>query len=168
MTAVTLYEANEHLVALLDTLDMCETDEARAECEAAIQQAAETHIRKVDSFCRFLSLVESQAELAAKEIDRLKLRRDALQKTADRLEQYAIRLMQSQGLTKLEGDTAKLSLRSNVAAVEITDEAAVPPQFKTITQKISCDKRAIKKAIDSGADVPGADLRFGSVTLIRK
>ena len=167
MSSLTLYEISDHLVSLLDTFDLCETDEQRAECNAEIERYVDAQIRKVDSFCRFLSHLESQTELAEKEIKRLKAREAVFANLLERLEKYAIFTMQRNNLRKLDGDTAKLMLRVNTRGVDIDNEELVPAKFKTIRQEIQIDKRGIKKAIDAGEEVPGAHLREPSVSLIR-
>ena len=168
-SSLTLYEISDHLVALLDTFDMCETDEQRAECRAEIERTIDLQIRKVDSFCRFLSHIESQMDLADKEVKRIKAREDTFARLLERLKQYAIFTMQQNNLRVLEGDTSKLMLRTNTPGVEVDNEAAVPGKFKTIIPAtFTIDKRGIKKAIDAGEDVPGAHLKEPSVSLLRK
>jgi hypothetical protein len=166
-SGLTLYGISDDLVALFETYDMCETDEARAECEAEIRKTIEAQIRKVDNFNRFFSHVQSQRDLATKEIERLKARKAAFMNLEERLEQYAIRVMQSLGLRKLDGQTSKLTLRTNQPAVEVDDEELVPAEYKTIKQTITVDKRAIKSAIDAGEEVPGVHLREPSISLLR-
>jgi len=168
MANLTLYEINENLQALTDSLDLCQSAEERAACEADIERAVAAQIKKVDDFARFLTHLEAQAELADREIERLRTRRRRFTGLQERLQQYAVRVMQSANLKQLDGDTARLSLRHNPPAVEITDEARVPPEYKTIQQTIACDKRAIKRAIDTGEQVPGAELRPGTVSLLRR
>ena len=147
---------------------MFEKDEHGMQCEAEIRQTVDLQIRKVDDFCRFLSHLESQTDLAAKEIERLKARKASFENLEERLEQYAIWAMQQLGLRKLDGNTSKLTLRTNTPGVEIDNQEAVPAEFKTIKQEVVIDKRGIKKAIDSGASVPGAHLREPSISLLRK
>jgi hypothetical protein len=167
-TGLTLYEITAELVALADTLDLCDTEEQQAECAADIERSRAVLIRKVDDFSRFLAHLESQTRLAAVEIERLKTLREILSRRQQRLEQYAVRVMQNLDLKKLEGDTSRLSLRQNPSAVEITNLSLVPDEFTTTEHTVVPDKRAIKKAIESGRDVPGCDLRFGAVSLVRK
>lgn len=168
MSGITLYEITDTLEALMNSLELCETPEQRAQCEAEIEQAVATQVKKVDDFCRFLAHLESQENLATCEIERLKTRKQSINRMLQRLEAYAVRVMENANLKKIDGDTSRLSLRQNPPAVEITDESLVPAEFKTITPHVSIDKRAIKKAIDGGRDVPGADLRFGTTSLIRR
>jgi SMC interacting uncharacterized protein involved in chromosome segregation len=154
-------------MALRDTLDLCETDEQRAECEAEIERTVDALMRKVDSFTHFMAHLDSQIELAEKEIKLLKAREMAFANLQERLKQYAIYTMQRNGLRTLEGDTSKLTLRTNQPAVEVDDVQALPAEYKTIRQEIVPDKRAIKNAIVGGEDVPGARLKEPTVSLIR-
>src|SRR4030095_2681662 len=130
-----------------------------------IERTVDAQIRKVDSFCRFLAHLESQAELAEKEIKRLKTREAVFANLQERLKQYAVFTMQKNGLRTLEGDTSKLTLRTNQPAVEIDSEESLPAKFKII--RFDVDKRAIKAAIKSGEEVSGAHLKEPSVSLIR-
>lgn len=167
MSSLTLYSLSAELVALLDSVDLCENEEQRAECEAEIRRTMEAQIRKVDDFCHFLSHIESQAELATKEIERLKARKASFINLSERLERYAIAIMKSLDLKRLDGNTARMALRANQPAVEIDSEESIPARYKTIRQQIYIDKLAVKRAISSGEEVPGAHLREGSVSLIR-
>jgi hypothetical protein len=96
----------------------------------------------------------------------------------------------------LEGKTTTFSIRACPASVEVTTESAIPAEHKTPTLKlpavtwerlldrldseqrtavlgqvkspeVAVDKRSIKAAIDSGADVPGAGLVSGRHSLRR-
>ena len=89
------------------------------------------------------------------------------------------------------------SVKDCPPSVAVNDEAAVPADYKAITitmpvpkwealldsldleqrasvldwaekPKVTVSKTAIKKAIDGGAQVPGANLVVGKKTLIRK
>ena len=165
--SMTLYEVSEHLIALLDSEDMCESDEERAQCQAEIYRTLEASVRKVDDFCRYLAHLDSQVALAGDEIERLKDRKATLENTAHRLEQYAIRVMESLDVRRLDGRTSRLWLRIHQPAVVVESTDLVPYEFKAIKTEISVDKRAIKKAIDAGVEVPGAHLGTPSVSLIR-
>jgi hypothetical protein len=96
----------------------------------------------------------------------------------------------------LEGKTTTFSLRACPPSVEISDESAVPADYKTLTlklpaltweqlldgleieqraavlgqvksPKVSVEKRSIKAAIDGGTNVPGAGLATGRHSLRR-
>ena len=167
-SSLTLYEISDHLVSLLDTFDVCDTDEQRAACNAEIERYMDLQLHKVDNFNRYMTHLDSQMDLADKEIRRIKAREDVFARLKERSEKYAIFVMQRANLRVLDGDTSKLILRTNTPGVEIDDGQAVPAEFKTIVQEIKYDKRAIKRAIDDGESVPGAHLKEPTVTLLRK
>lgn len=60
-----------------------------------------------------------------------------------------------------------LAIQKNPAAVDVFDEATIPDQFVEIVTTRKIDKTAIKKAIESGAEVPGALLTRGTRLAIR-
>jgi hypothetical protein len=97
---------------------------------------------------------------------------------------------------RLEGKTTTFSLRACPPSVEVTDESAIPAEYRTLLLKlpavtwerlldgleieqrsavleqvsrpeVSVDKRSIKAAIDGGVDVPGAGLAVGRHSLRR-
>jgi hypothetical protein len=97
---------------------------------------------------------------------------------------------------KLDGKTVTFSLRTNPPSVAVTNEDAVPDIYKTITVtlplevwrsivklggefepdlnwatdkgKVNTSKIGIREAIDTGLEVPGADLNIGGHTLVIK
>ena len=140
MSDLTLYEISDHLVALLDSQDMCETDEQRAECEREIAAYVEQQVRKVDNYARYLAHLEDQANFAKLEIGRLQKRKAEMEARADKLRDYAVDVMQRIGLQKLEGETATFRLKTNPPAVEITDEELVDAKYKTLTITVPADR----------------------------
>lgn len=94
---------------------------------------------------------------------------------------------------KLEGETATIGVRRDPVSVVLLDEAKIPPTYKTLTITISAaawedhirsfepnrpdildhvisasmaiDKIAIKKALEDGKDVAGADLKIDGISL---
>src|ERR1039458_3441118 len=98
---------------------------------------------------------------------------------------------------KFEGRTVTFGIKDCPPSVEIKDEANIPADYKSVTitmpalqweelldsldleqrasvldsvekPKVAVSKTAIKKAIDGGGRVPGADLIVGKKKLIRE
>lgn len=165
----TLYEVMDHLGALLDTVDMADTPELRAECEREIQQYVELQIAKVDGIASYLAHCEAQQAAAAAEMERLTARRKRYEARQERLEQYVIGLLEQRGEKKIEGRSATLALHKNPASVAILNEADIPEQYR-ITKTVvteSLDKRAIKQDLACKREVPGAMLVTGKHRLAR-
>lgn len=173
MTAValptgSLLEITDHLQALFDTLECIDSPELRAEAEADIARYMEAEVRKVDAVAGYLAQCEGQQLAAKAEIERLKDRMSVWENREERVRKYVQNVMERIGEKKLEGRTATFMLRAVPASVVITEEKDVPEEFKRTTVSVAIDKKAIKKAIDEGRDVPGADLSMGKQTLVRK
>jgi hypothetical protein len=202
-TAVTLYGLEEQLVALLDTVDMVEDPEQQ---DAIAQEIIATHmacVEKRDRVGQFLVHCEGQQATIDAEIKRLQALKKAYSKTQERVEDHIVRTIQSFGTDekgkyrKLEGKTTVFSVRVCPPSVNVTNEGAVPAEFKTLTitvpataweelidnvdlderckflaavKKTECaiDKKGVKSAIDQKKEVPGACIANGRYSLIRK
>jgi hypothetical protein len=201
VTAAPLYVIEDQLAALIETAEMVSPEqeqEFRAEFQAALTAAVE----KRDRVGQFLAHLEQQIDFARFEIDRLRQRKAVCERALERLETYVIETIEGLGTDSkgkyrmLEGKSTTFSLRGCPPSVEVTNEPAIPSEYKTLTLKVpavtweqmldgldieqrvmvlgqvkspevSVDKRSIKAAIDGGADVPGAGLATGRHSLRR-
>jgi hypothetical protein len=146
--------------------------------------------------------LEQQIAFANFEIDRLRERKAAYQRAFDRIEDYVMRTIGSrQGCQRKVPQVGGQNGHFQPGwvfppSVEITDESAVPAEYKTLTLKlpavaweqildwldtdqrqavsgivkhegIAIDRRLIKAAIGAGTRVPGADLAIGKTSLRR-
>ena len=93
-------------------------------------------------------------------LDARKQRYEARQATRRALIEQAMMLLERK---KLERPTATLSLSERAPTVKVEDESAIPSRF--FTSKPVLDLVAVKDAVKSGEDVPGAILTNGSVSL---
>jgi len=183
-------------MAHLESIDLTEPETPeRAECEMAIRVYMDQLPVKVDSVAWMLAHLEDQAQMAADEIHRLQARKQGFERAQERLEAYCVQVLEQlpeprRGTRKLEGSTSTLALRLSDAVI-ITDEVAVPADYKTacvempapvwenlvrrdesIIGKLSKQNLKVrvvemKKALKAGESVPGADLEFRN-HLVRK
>jgi hypothetical protein len=201
VTAAPLYVIEDHLAALIETAELVSPEqeqEFRAEFQAALTAAVE----KRDRVGQFLAHLEQQIAFARFEIDRLRQRKAICERAMARLENYVIGTIEGLGTDskgkypRLEGKTTTFSLRACPPSVEVTDESAIPAEYRMLLLKlpavtweqlldrleieersavveqasrpeVSVDKRSIKAAIDGGVDVPGAGLAVGRHSLRR-
>ena len=135
-TALTLYDLESELTALLDTEPMVEDKEARLEILDDIAKAGEAAVAKRDNVIRFLRFLDLQQGNIDTEIARLKALKDSYAKGQKRVEAYVVSVIEQfvaepkRGGKKLEGSIGVLSLRKNPDSVEIPEPAAVPEEFK--------------------------------------
>ena len=201
VAAQPLYAIEEHLAILVDTAELVSPDQEQ-EFFAEFQVALTTAVEKRDRVGQFMAHLEQQIAFATFEIDRLKERKAIYQRALERIEGYVARTIEVLGMDakgkyrKLEGKTVTFSLARCPPSVELSDEAAVPAEYKSLTlkvpavvwekilaeldrdhreellgvakcQDISVDKRSIRAAINVGLTVPGADLAIGKTSLRR-
>ena len=201
VTAAPLYVIEDHLAALIETAELvspAQEQEFRAEFQTALTAAVD----KRDRVGQFLAHLEQQIDFAKFEIDRLRQRKATCERALARLENYVIETIENLGTDSkgkyraLEGKTTTFSLRACPPSVEVSDESAIPSEYKALTLKLPAmtweqlldwleieqraavlgqvkspevivDKRSIKAAIDSGVNVPGAGLAIGRHSLRR-
>lgn len=96
------------------------------------------------------------------EIERLQALKAHRQKIAQGLRDYLKSNMEAAGIDKIECPLFKISIKKNPPAVEILDEAQIPPSYWVTPEPkppvARPDKTAIKKAIQAGQEIAGAVL----------
>jgi len=200
-TAAPLYLIEDQLAALIETAELV-SPEQEVEFRAEFQAALTVAVDKRDRVGQFLAHLEQQIDFAKFEIDRLRQRKATCERALARLENYVIETIENLGTDSkgkyraLEGKTTTFSLRACPPSVKVSDESAIPSEYKALTLKlpamtweqlldwleieqratilrqmkgpeVTVDKRSIKAAIDGGADVPGAGLAIGRHSLSR-
>ena len=85
--SVTLYELEQHLQAMADTVDLVEPERER-EFATQFEAALRTAVDKRDRVGQFLAHVDSQIHLADQELKRLKERKAGLERVRERVEGY--------------------------------------------------------------------------------
>lgn len=99
---------------------------------------------------------KSQVEDLAARQKRIAARADAKKKTLGLI-------LDATGQKKVERPRGTVSRLAGRLSVQITDAASIPSQLCTTT--VTPDKTAIKKQIEAGEDVPGAELVRGEDTV---
>jgi hypothetical protein len=130
MNSLTLYQAEEHLLALLESEEMVQ-EEQRAEFAAALLAAGETALAKRDRTIQFIRHVEAQIEFAKAEEDRIAKHRKALATGLERTKAYVLSVVETlpepkRGPKRLEGRVGALVAAGSPASVRIDDNAVLP------------------------------------------
>jgi len=192
----TLYELEESLTCLLDCAETVNPEQESIFVDELSQALTDT-VEKRDAVARWMSHCESQIDLAAQEIARLRDRKASFETSLERIKQYVIRVIEANGGRKLEGNCVTFSLRKCPASVEMINESAVPAEYRTNTVRLparvwnqlldsldldlyevamrqitfvesTVDKRAIKAALDSGVLGAGARIADEKYSLVRR
>lgn len=129
--------------------------ELTPELEEALLVNAENFAVKVEGYAVSIRKFDALAEAADAEIKRIQAIKKSATNAAKRLKESLAYGMEVMGVDKAEIGLNKLSFRTSTA-VNITDEAHIPNQY--IKVETSIDKMALKKDLQAGMVIDGAEL----------
>lgn len=135
--------------AFLDTL----------EGETNLVEVADALLSRLAETDALADALAEQAKVLAARETRFQARRAALRSCLGAL-------MDAAKLAKLERPLATISRTSPRASVTIVDAAAVPSQLCVTKTTTTPDKTVIKRLLDAGEAVPGAELNPGTPGLM--
>lgn len=133
-----LYSLEAHLAALVDTEDVVPAAQ-EAEYQAELQRTLIETVEKRDRVGQFILHLKAQIAFAHAEASRLREREAFYQHGLERMQKYITFIIEGLGLDdknkrrKLEGKLLTLGLHGCDKRTEVTDEAAVPIQYKRVT-----------------------------------
>lgn len=156
MNAPTLYGITAELNGILAQLEEL-GGEITPELEQALAINEEQFLAKAEDYGHAILNLKGMAAAAKAEKERLAGLQKFYENAQKRLSDALSNAMQVFGHDKVENATMRLSLR-HTTATEVDDIDQIPAEFKTTKVEVVADKTAIKKAIQSGEDVPGARL----------
>lgn len=113
---------------------------------------------KLEDYCHVIGQLDADITMFKNEIERLNAKQKSAQKGIDRMKAALSGYMKETGKEKAKAGTYNLSFRKSEAVI-IQDELALPNEFVNTKTTTTPDKAAIKRAIKSGVDVPGAKLQ---------
>lgn len=119
--------------------------------QAELQTKALNYAYVVKSF-------ENDVESIESEIKRLQALKTSRNNAIERMKSAVLEAMEVYGIEKIESPTLNLSVRLNPESVDIVNEYQVPEIYRKEKVTVSIDKTAIKEAIKSVLEVPGAVL----------
>lgn len=102
--------------------------------------------------------IEADIDTIDAEIERLKALKTSRTNAIERMKSAVLEALTIYGIEKVTSPTLNLSVRLNPESVEIVNEYQVPDIYRKEKVTVSIDKTAIKEAIKSGLEVPGAVL----------
>ena len=158
----TLYELDSKIAELLDTgFEMSCIDAETGEIDETqlaiyLEQLQLDRKTKIDNIAVYVKNLEAEAVAIRAEEKRLKERREAKERKAERLKNYIKTSMLLQGETKFESARVSMALRNSKAVV--VDESKLESVYFTSKIVQSVDKKAIREALEAGILVEGAML----------
>lgn len=164
-----LYELSSNYYNILELITDPETAES-VDIENALNAVEDEFNNKAVSTVKAIKIVENEISSIDMEIKRLQSLKRIRQNAIERVKDYLKHNMQLTGIFKIESPLFKISYaeRAN-AAVELDEELFLANNTNEdlVSIKVTPNKTAIKKAIESGQDIIGASLVDSQVLTIR-
>ena len=189
----TLYEIEDTLQCLLDSADTASSEQLE-ELQHDICEQIQKSIEKRDRVAQFIAHCISQSEFCAKEIARLRARKERFKNAEAHVRDYVRYVIESIGadergkFRKLDGTTATLSLRALPTSVRVDDVDKLPAEYTRVTVEMPgdvwaqiedtpvlwshdlkiervADSALIKAALERNEVVEGACLQTGGHTV---
>jgi len=154
----TIFEITEKRMSLLHQLEALEGD--LTEIEESWEGNKAEIAQKVDSYLYVLDRIDVDITAIEAVIERLQAVKKSKESNVQRLRdtlKFAVSKYDTIELTEGNNIGRKLFLRGS-EAIEVHDISLLPIEYQTKTVTYKPDKAAIKEAIKSGNDVPGAVL----------
>lgn len=152
----SLYSISGDLLALLNEIENND-GEITPEVEQALSITEEQFAAKSEDYGHAILNLKAMAAAAKAEKDRLYKLQKFYENAAERLSSALCSAMDVLDHPSVETPSVRLFLRRTVAT-EIEDATLVPKDYKTVKVEEVVNKTAVKEAIKSGKEVPGAKL----------
>lgn len=150
----TLYEIRANLEAVINNGFVVDEETGEILYDSSdLDALQDSYTDKLEACGLFVKDLEATAKMIREEEKALAARRRTLENKAARLRNYVLLNVIDNG--RLDTPRVALSLR-HVKAVDVVDPDAIPEQYQRIT--VAPDKAGIKKAIEAGEQVDGAEL----------
>jgi hypothetical protein len=149
-----LYHIDQELQAINEEL-MAAQGELTPELENKLVITKAELAEKSVNYAMVILNNQADSQAIETEIKRLKALKDAIDSTTDKLKEAVSNAMLMHDLTEVKSPLVKMSFRKS-KSVHITDENELDASF--FEYKRTVNKTAIKKAIEGGELVAGAEL----------
>lgn len=156
MRGVPLFEIATSYQYALD--ELTDTDLPETVVQDTLEALQGEVKEKAINVAAYFRNLEETAAAIKREEQKMKLRREIIERRANWLKQYLQRNMEKTGINRIECAYFIISLGNNPPATDITDADAIPDEYKEVETVTKIDKLAIRKALKEGKSVPGARL----------
>ncbi len=156
----TLYEITSELDSIVNELHQYEQDQLEVPTELAqrLNGLLDQEGEKVDRCCIYITKTDKEIEHLKSHLQVVQSEIKKKERMIEYLKNIALNTMNRRGVRELQGKLGhKFSLRESTS-VEIYDTKLLPDTFLKLKEEWQVDKNAVKDAIKSGEQIPGARL----------
>ena len=166
---MSLYEIDTRIQAIIENMfaTVDENGEISEEIDLSeLEELQEARQVKLENIALYIKNLAVEASAIKEEENTLKERRKRLESKCERLEGILINAMKQDGNKKITSPRFEAVLRDN-KKTEIRDASLIPEEFLNVKVEKTPDKTAIKKAIEAGQEVAGAELIINTTISIK-
>ena len=151
-----IYELKDQIKACiqLDEEHVVDTEDGEILNLQQFEALQMEHDQKIEGMCCYIKNKLAEAEAIYAEINVLSYRAGIIKKEAERCKAYLAGALYGE---KFETPRCKISWRKSEIC-NVLNIDAVPEEYKRTKVTVDADKTAIKKAIKSGMEIPGAEV----------
>lgn len=157
-----LYELNQNFSNLMEVLENTEDENLKEIVKNSLSELQLDINSKIENTIKYIKNLEADINAYTDEIKRLQQRKKAMENSVSSLKDYLQYNVKETGVKAC--GTFKLSIRKS-KAINIKDELIIPLEYQKITT--TPDKTLIKKAIESGQVVEGAEIIVNESLIIK-
>lgn len=160
---MNLYEITQQQQELNNLLEES-YGELTPELEQALELNLDNFSAKAEGYVKAIKNYKAESDAIAEEIKRLQEKKKVCENAVNRMKTALSTSMYIFGMNKVQAGLFKISLTTS-KAVNIIDENAIPEYYKRVKYEVS--KTDIKKAIESGETIEGAEIVENKSVTIR-
>lgn len=146
-----------------DLMSMCIDIDTGEFNEAMFEGLRIERDRKIENIAIWVLEDEAMAKSIKEQENKLKERREILEQRIEKRKEFLRYISEGK---KLKTDRVTVSYRTS-KAVKITNEEIIPIKYKTVKTAVSVSKDDIKKDLQAGKTVEGAELETRVSTLVK-
>lgn len=167
MSAMTLLEAAAEYRHITDVLQDADIDEQTL--KDTLEAEAWPVELKANNYCIVIGNLEASADAIKQLEERLCRRRKSMEGRVKFLRDRLKQAMEIAGMKRIDAPQFSISVQMNPPAVDVFEPDLVPNQYLRYPAPPPPEpnKTAIREAIESGEDVPGARLTRSTKLVIR-
>lgn len=146
-----------------DLMSMCIDVETGEFDEAMFEGLKIERDKKIENIALWVLEDEAMAKNIKEQENKLKERRETLEQRIEKRKKFLRYIAEGK---KLKTDRVTVSYRTS-KAVKITNEEIIPIKYKTVKTTVSVSKDDIKKDLQAGKTVEGAELESRISTIVK-
>lgn len=137
--------------------NILELDLEQDDLQTVLASLQGTIEEKVENIVKVMNQLNAEEAAYKAEIDRLSKHKATAKKKHDNLKEWLSDSLKALDIKKIDTPTNKISFRKS-ESVSIDDVLLIPKDYIVVKHSEVPDKTALKKAIKSGEDIPGAHI----------